>query len=102
MAHQSAQFSATLRVHLVDRPGAFAALAAAVAEENGLLDAIDLVRADAGTKTRDVTVLATDAEHIDRIVAAVRRSTASSSSTSPTGRSCSTSAASWRSSRGRR
>ncbi len=72
IAHQSAQFSATLRVHLADRPGAFAALAAAIAEENGLLDAIDLVRAEAGTKIRDVTVLATDADHIDRIVAAVR------------------------------
>ena len=72
IAHQSAQFSATLRVRLADRPGAFAALAAAIAEENGLLDAIDLVRAEEGTKVRDVTVLATDADHIDRIVAAVR------------------------------
>src|SRR6476646_12141853 len=71
IAHQSAQFSATLRVRLADRPGAFAALAAAIAEENGLLDAIDLVRAEAGTKIRDVTVLATDADHIDRIVGAV-------------------------------
>jgi malate dehydrogenase (oxaloacetate-decarboxylating) len=72
IAHPSAQFSATLRVHLADRPGAFAALAAAIGEENGLLDAIDLVRAEAGRKIRDVTVLATDADHIDRIVAAVR------------------------------
>jgi malate dehydrogenase (oxaloacetate-decarboxylating) len=72
IAHPSAQFSATLRVHLANRPGAFAALAAAVAEQDGLLDAIDLVRVEEGTKVRDITVLATDAEHIDRIVAAVR------------------------------
>ena len=72
IAHPSAQFSATLRVHLANRPGAFAALAAAIADEDGLLDAIDLVRAESGTKVRDVTVLATDAGHIDRIVDAVR------------------------------
>jgi len=72
MAHPSAQFSATLRVHLANRPGAFAALAAAVAQHHALLDAIDLVRVENGTKVRDVTVLASDAEHIERIVATVR------------------------------
>src|SRR6478672_2696222 len=72
IAHPSAQFSATLRVHLANRPGAFAALAAAVAEHDALLDAIDLVRVENGTKVRDVTVHATDAEHIDRIVESVR------------------------------
>jgi malate dehydrogenase (oxaloacetate-decarboxylating) len=70
--HPSAQFSATLRVHLPNRPGAFAALAAAIAEQGGLLDAIDLVRVEGGTKVRDVTVLATDAEHIALIVEAVQ------------------------------
>src|SRR5689334_25162429 len=73
VSHPSAQFSATLRVHLEDRPGAFASLAAVIAAEDGLLDAIDLVRVEDGTKIRDVTVFATDAEHIDRIVRAVRR-----------------------------
>src|SRR6059058_2602805 len=72
MAHPSAQFSATLRVHLANRPGAFAALAAAVAQHDALLDAIDLVRVENGKKVRDVTVLASDAEHIERIVATVR------------------------------
>ena len=71
IAHPSAQFSATLRVHLANRPGAFAALAAAVAEHDALLDAIDLVRAEDDIKVRDVTVLATDAEHIDAIVESV-------------------------------
>ena len=42
------QFSATLRVHLEDRAGAFAELARAIAEAGGLLDAIDLVRVEAG------------------------------------------------------
>jgi malate dehydrogenase (oxaloacetate-decarboxylating) len=70
--HPSASFSATLRVHLADQPGSFARLAAAIGESGGSLGAIDLVRVQKGTKVRDVTVLATDASHIDRIVAAVR------------------------------
>ena len=70
--HLSASFSATIRVSLENRPGAFARLATAVADEGGLLDAIDLVRVEDDRKLRDVTVLGGDAEHIGRIVAAVR------------------------------
>jgi malate dehydrogenase (oxaloacetate-decarboxylating) len=70
--HYSASFSTTLRVHLEDRPGAFANLATAIADAGGNLDAIDLVRVEIGHKVRDVTVVATDADHADRIVAAVR------------------------------
>ncbi len=70
--HPSASFSATLRVCLVDRPGSFAALARAIADAGGSLGAIDLVRVEKGRKVRDVTVLATDAAHIEHIVAAVR------------------------------
>ncbi len=70
--HPSAQFSATVRLHLANRPGSFAAIAEAIAEEGGLLDAIDLVRVEDAKKVRDVTVLATDAEHLARIVDAVR------------------------------
>jgi malate dehydrogenase (oxaloacetate-decarboxylating) len=72
MAHLSASFSATIRVHVDDRPGAFAGLARAIGDAGGSLDAIDLVRAEAGRKVRDVTVLAENADHLDRIVAAVR------------------------------
>ena len=70
--HPSAQFSTTLRVHIDDHPGAFAVLAAAVGKAGGLLDAIDLVRVEDGKKIRDITVLATDAEHVERIVEAAR------------------------------
>ena len=70
--HPSASFSATLRVHLDDRPGAFADLARAIGDMDGLLGAIDLVRVEHGKKVRDVTVFAGDAEHMDRIVAAAR------------------------------
>ena len=72
MSHFSASFSLTMRVRLDDRPGSFADLARAIADAGGLLDAIDLVRVEGGSKVRDVSVLATDAAHADRIVAACR------------------------------
>jgi malate dehydrogenase (oxaloacetate-decarboxylating) len=72
MTHPSASFSATLRAHLDDRPGAFADLARAIGDEAGLLGAIDLVRVERGKKIRDVTVFAGDAEHMERIVASAR------------------------------
>ncbi len=71
-AHPSASFSATLRVHLDDRPGAFADLARAIADAGGNLGAIDLVRVESGKKIRDITVDAASADHIDEIVGAVR------------------------------
>jgi malate dehydrogenase (oxaloacetate-decarboxylating) len=46
-------------------------MAAAIGAAGGLLDAIDLVRVEHGKKIRDVTVQATDAGHIRRIVDAV-------------------------------
>ncbi len=69
-SHHSASFSLTLRVRLDDKPGSFADLARAIADAGGLLDAIDLVRVEDGTKVRDVTVLATDAAHAGAITAA--------------------------------
>ncbi len=71
MPHPSASFSATLRLHLKDSPGSFARVANAIAEADGLLDAIDLVSVDHGTKVRDVTVFAEDSAHLERIVEAV-------------------------------
>ena len=69
--HPSASFSATLRVHLDDRPGAFADVARAIGDAGGSLGAIDLVRVEQGKKVRDITVDAVSADHIERIVAAV-------------------------------
>jgi malate dehydrogenase (oxaloacetate-decarboxylating) len=67
----SASFSATLRVHLDDRPGAFADVARAIGDAGGSLGAIDLVRVEAEKKVRDITVDAGSADHIEQIVAAV-------------------------------
>ena len=71
MSHLSAQYSTTLRVHLDDLPGSFARLAQTIGDAGGLLDAIDLVRVERGTKVRDVTVLATDPAHLASILGAV-------------------------------
>jgi malate dehydrogenase (oxaloacetate-decarboxylating) len=72
MSHPSASFSATVRVRIEDQPGSFARLAAAIGGAGGTLGAIDLVRVEKSTKVRDVTVLASDAAHLDEIVAAMR------------------------------
>src|SRR3954454_17760922 len=73
MSHVSASFSATIRVQLADSPGAFARLANAIGEAGGSLGAIDLLRVEKGIKIRDVTVDASDSEHLERMVASVRR-----------------------------
>jgi malate dehydrogenase (oxaloacetate-decarboxylating) len=70
--HPSASFSAVLRVRLTDRPGSFARLARAIGDAGGSLGAIDIVSIEDGSKIRDVTVLAEDGDHIERIGAAVR------------------------------
>jgi len=62
--HPSASFSAAIRVRIDNHPGAFVRLAAAVGAAGGLLGAIDLVRVERTTKTRDVTVLADDQKHL--------------------------------------
>jgi malate dehydrogenase (oxaloacetate-decarboxylating) len=72
VAHTSASYSVTLRVHLDDSPGSFAALATAIGEAGGSLGAIDLVRVEDGRKVRDIVVMATDDDHAERVVAAVR------------------------------
>src|SRR3954454_24833429 len=72
MSHVSASFSATIRVQLADSPGAFARLANAIGEAGGSLGTIDLVRVEKGIKVRDVTVDASDSDHLERIVASVQ------------------------------
>jgi hypothetical protein len=85
--HPSASFSATLRVHLTNRPGSFALLAEAIGEAGGLLDSIDLVRVEHGKKIRDVSVLASDKGTSIASSGPFARSMGWRSSTSPTARS---------------
>ena len=71
----SASFSATLRVHLDDRPGAFADLAQAIGAAGGSLGAIDLVRVEHGKKIRDVTVDVPDESTGEQLAADLRAMT---------------------------
>src|SRR3954467_15125742 len=68
----SASYSFTMRLELPQRPGAFAAVANVIGNEGAILGAIDLVRVDQRGVTRDVTVACVDAQHGERVVAAVR------------------------------
>jgi malate dehydrogenase (oxaloacetate-decarboxylating) len=61
-----------MRVRLVDQPGMFARLAAAIGSAGGALGAVDLVRVERHHKLRDVTVLADGEKHLHAIADAVR------------------------------
>src|SRR5215208_1478567 len=71
MAHVSASFSAILRVRLPDETGSFARVATVIGEHGASLGAIDLVRVEHAHNVRDVTILAADEAHIQRVAAAV-------------------------------
>jgi len=68
----SASYSFTMRIELRQLPGAFASVAHAVGAQGAILGAIDLVRVDQRGVIRDVTVACVDAQHGERVVAAVR------------------------------
>jgi malate dehydrogenase (oxaloacetate-decarboxylating) len=68
----SASYSLTIRVELPAVAGSFAKVAAAIGEADGDLGAIDLVRVSRESRVRDVTVSASDSDHGQRIVDAVR------------------------------
>ena len=71
VAHVSASFSAILRLRLADEAGTFGRVATVIGAEGALLGAIDLVRIEKAHKVRDVTILAADEGHIERVAAAV-------------------------------
>lgn len=68
----SASYSLTVRMELERRPGAFAAVAAAIGKAGGLLGAVDLVRAERSKVVRDVTISASGLDHASEIVEAIK------------------------------
>jgi malate dehydrogenase (oxaloacetate-decarboxylating) len=62
----------TLRVQLENRPGTFARLAAAIANFDGNLGAVDIVGFEGQKIIRDINVLVADEEHGQRLVEGVR------------------------------
>jgi malate dehydrogenase (oxaloacetate-decarboxylating) len=71
-AHRSASYSLTVRAEIPHEPGQFANVAAAIGDADAILGAIDLVRVDAVSVTRDITVLCGDETHGERVVEAIR------------------------------
>jgi malate dehydrogenase (oxaloacetate-decarboxylating) len=64
--------SVTLRVRLQNTPGTLARLTALIGEIGGNIGAIDIVRTDADTITRDLTVYMTGEDALQRIADAVK------------------------------
>ena len=59
----SASYSLTMRIEIPSTPGAFAQVAGAIAEAQGDVGAIDLVRVTRDHTVRDITVSAADSDH---------------------------------------
>jgi hypothetical protein len=64
---------AQLRCRVPDRPGALAALAGAIGEAGGDIQAVDVVEAGNGVALDDLVVVVDSAEHLDRVLASVRK-----------------------------
>ncbi|HLG92490.1 MAG TPA: NAD-dependent malic enzyme [Acidimicrobiales bacterium] len=71
MAAPSASYSVCMRVELANQPGSLGRLATAIGQAGGSLLGLDVVEAEGGRMTRDVTVLAADEGHVARIRKAV-------------------------------
>ena len=70
MVTPNASYSVCLRAQIEDRPGALGRLTTAIGEAGGNIAALDLVEVTGDTIVRDVTVMAADDEHAERIRAA--------------------------------
>ncbi|MGD8237962.1 MAG: malic enzyme-like NAD(P)-binding protein [Armatimonadota bacterium] len=67
----SASYSITVRCQYRNRPGMLGRVASAIGKAGGDVGAIDIVQASRDTIVRDYTINAANAEHGDRIVAAL-------------------------------
>jgi len=71
MAHTSPSYTFTIRVRLERTPGTFARVASAIAEVDADLGAVDIARSSRSHIWRDITVLAADRKHAQRVVDAI-------------------------------
>ncbi len=71
-APPSAQFSVTIRLECPHEAGWLASISSAIADNGGLINAIDLVQISDGTSLRDYGVECGSTEHADAIVKAVK------------------------------
>src|SRR6266498_3275436 len=62
----------TVRVRNDNKPGVLAGLMAAIADMRASVGSIDLINETASAVVRDITVYADDAEHMDKVIEAMR------------------------------
>ena len=67
MAAPNTQYSVRIRAEIENRPGALGRLTTAIGDAGGSIGALDIVEVIGDTVVRDVTVLAVDEGHVDRI-----------------------------------
>jgi malate dehydrogenase (oxaloacetate-decarboxylating) len=66
--HPSASFAFTARCRIVNRPGMLGQLTSAIGSLGGDIRALDIVRVEGKGIVRDITVLAADADHAQRLI----------------------------------
>jgi malate dehydrogenase (oxaloacetate-decarboxylating) len=66
--HPSASFAFTARCRIVNRPGMLGQLTSAIGSVGGDIRALDIVRVEREGIVRDITVLAADADHAQRLI----------------------------------
>jgi malate dehydrogenase (oxaloacetate-decarboxylating) len=71
-ARTSAQYSITMRLEYPHEAGWIAKIATAIANAEGAIDAIDLVRIREGRSVRDYTVECSSTDHADHVLQAVK------------------------------
>jgi len=71
MTTTSAQYTLTIRVKLLHHPGMLGRVTTAIGDSGGSIGAVDLVEVDGDITFRDISVMASDREHWDRIIAAI-------------------------------
>src|SRR5262249_55246082 len=69
----SAQFSVTLRVELDRRPGQLGMVASAIGASGGSIGTIDTIEMGEVKAIREITVMCSDQEHSEAIIAAVEQ-----------------------------
>ncbi len=72
MTHHNPSYSITIRLRYPDQPGELGMITSLIGEMECLIGAVDIVRVEKNSITRDITVNAADVAHGERIVQRVR------------------------------
>ena len=72
MSHHSPGYSITVRLRYPDRPGFLGKITSVIGEANGLIGAVDVVDSREHCIIRDVTISATNVEHGEQVVQALK------------------------------